>query len=72
MADSYQLQERGKSNNLTPPEVLQVNSNNHLPLDVASIDNVRRRLTQRHVQMYVQTVQNVFIIPRIYPSSMTG
>jgi len=54
MADSYQLQELGKSNKPTSPEVLQVNQNQELPLDITSIDNVRRRLKQRHVQMYVR------------------
>jgi amino acid transporter len=49
---SYELRERGPSNDLAPSES-QLDSKTHLPLDVASIDLLRRRLKQRHVQMYV-------------------
>lgn len=51
MGEAYGLQERRHSNDATHVEVLQVNSSGHLPLDVASMDLVRRRLKQRHIQM---------------------
>ncbi|OJA12034.1 hypothetical protein AZE42_02044 [Rhizopogon vesiculosus] len=35
---SYELQQRGRSNDLAPSEAQQANSNNHLPLDVTSTD----------------------------------
>jgi len=54
MGDSHELRELGPPKDLAPSEVLQVNSSNHLPLDVTSIDLVRRRLKQRHIQMYVR------------------
>lgn len=51
MEEGYGLQERRQTRNVTHVEVLQVNSNSHLPLDVASMDLVKRRLKQRHIQM---------------------
>ncbi|KAG2355228.1 amino acid permease/ SLC12A domain-containing protein [Suillus spraguei] len=53
MEERYGLQERKKSNDTTHVEVLQVNSRGHLPLDVSSRDLVKRRLKQRHIQMYI-------------------
>ena len=50
---SYELRQCGPSDDLAPTEAPQANSSNHLPLDVASIDLVKRRLEQRHIQMYV-------------------
>ncbi|KAJ8598043.1 general amino acid permease 1 [Rhizopogon salebrosus TDB-379] len=49
----YELQEHGPSNDHSSSEATQVNSSTHLPLNVASVDLVRRRLKQRHVQMYI-------------------
>ncbi|KAG1794453.1 amino acid permease/ SLC12A domain-containing protein [Suillus plorans] len=51
MEEGYGLQERRQSKNVTHVEVLQVNSSRHLPLDVASMDLVKRRLKQRHIQI---------------------
>jgi amino acid transporter len=56
---SYELQERGPSNDLVSSEA-QLDSKTHLPLDVTSIDLVRRRLKQRHVQMYVPNSASFF------------
>ncbi|KAG2355226.1 amino acid permease-domain-containing protein [Suillus spraguei] len=42
-----------KSNDVIHVEVLQVNSSGDLPLDVSSRDLVKRRLKQRHIQMYI-------------------
>ncbi|KAG1871886.1 amino acid permease/ SLC12A domain-containing protein [Suillus tomentosus] len=51
MEEGYGLQERRQTRNVTHVELLQVNSNSHLPLDVASMDHVKRRLKQRHIQI---------------------
>lgn len=50
MGEAYELQEN-RRNDATHIEILQVNSNDHLPLDVTSTDLVERRLKQRHIQM---------------------
>ncbi|KAJ8583988.1 general amino acid permease 1 [Rhizopogon salebrosus TDB-379] len=49
---SYELRERGPSNDHASSEA-QLDSKSHLPLDVTSIDLMRRRLKQRHIQMYI-------------------
>lgn len=52
MDEGYELQERRRANNATAHvEVLHVNSSGHLPLDVSSVDLVKRKLKQRHIQM---------------------
>ena len=51
---SYELSERRPSNYLPSVDSAQVNSSNNLPLNVASVDLVRRKLEERHVQMYVR------------------
>lgn len=53
MEERYGLQDRRQSNHVTHVEVLQVDPSGHLPLDVTSMDLVKRRLKQRHIQMYV-------------------
>lgn len=53
MEERYGLQERRQSNHAIHVEVLQVDPSGHLPLDVTSMDLVKRRLKQRHIQMYV-------------------
>lgn len=51
MEERYGLQERRQSNHAIHVEVLQVDPSGHLPLDVTSMDLVKRRLKQRHIQM---------------------
>ncbi|KAG1884282.1 amino acid permease/ SLC12A domain-containing protein [Suillus subluteus] len=56
MEEGYELQERRQSKSATRVEVLQVDSSGHLPLDVSSIDLVKRRLKQRHIQMIAASI----------------
>lgn len=51
MEEGYALQERRRSNNAIHVEALQIHSSGQLPLDVSSVDHVKRRLKQRHIQM---------------------
>ncbi|KAG1733342.1 amino acid permease/ SLC12A domain-containing protein [Suillus paluster] len=50
MVEAYELQEH-RRHDAAHLEALQVSSSGHLPLDVTSMDLVKRRLKQRHIQI---------------------